>query len=141
MLGAHSALTARLPGLYVNAAVGRQWREVPGIAAALDKAGYLRPVVVVNLGTNGAVTSDFLDQLFDELTSKRVLLVNTRVDRPWEALVNRRLAETVRKHPNAVLVDWLAASDGHPEYFVADGVHLTTVGARAYAEAIARSVH
>jgi lysophospholipase L1-like esterase len=35
-----------------------------------------------------------------------------------------------------VLVDWYAASAGHPEYFW-DGLHLTPQGARAYADTIA----
>jgi lysophospholipase L1-like esterase len=35
------------------------------------------------------------------------------------------------------VVDWHGLSDGHPEYFVQDGVHLTSTGAQAYAEALA----
>ena len=141
MAGASSALKARMPGLYLNAAVGRQWSEAPGIADALDRAGYLRPVVVVNLGTNGVVTGGALDALFAELPARRVLLVNTCVDRPWADLVNQRLADAAAARANAVLVDWAGSCRGHPEYFVADGVHLTTSGARVYAEAIAAALH
>ena len=39
-------------------------------------------------------------------------------------------------HPNAVLLDWYAASDGHPEYFYDDGTHLRPDGAAAYAALI-----
>ncbi len=43
----------------------------------------------------------------------------------------------MRRYPNkAVLVDWYAASAGHPEYFW-DGIHLTPRGARAYTDLIA----
>jgi len=141
MLGSRFALAERMPGIYVNAAVSRQWYTAPEIANALDRAGYLRQTVVVHLGTNGAVTNGALDKLLDELgPARRVLLVNTRVDRPWEQLVNQRLAETVSSHANARLVDWYAASNGHPEYFVHDGVHLTKDGTHAYADLIAQSL-
>ncbi|MEY4418844.1 MAG: hypothetical protein RIR15_166, partial [Actinomycetota bacterium] len=36
----------------------------------------------------------------------------------------------------AQLVDWAAISDGHPEYFGPDGVHLVPAGVRAYVDAI-----
>ncbi len=138
MLGSRYALQQRMPGIYVNAAVSRQWYSAPSLVAALGAAGYLRPTVVVHLGTNGAVTDGGLDKLLAELgTARRVLLVNTRVDRPWEQLVNQRLSEAAASHPNVRLVDWYAASDGHPEYFVHDGVHLTTDGAHSYANLIA----
>jgi lysophospholipase L1-like esterase len=54
--------------------------------------------------------------------------------------VNDTLAAVVPKYPNAVLVDWKAASVNHPEYFVEDGVHLTAGGADAYADLIARNL-
>jgi hypothetical protein len=38
----------------------------------------------------------------------------------------------VRRNPNAVLIDWRTASSQHPEYFGPDGIHIGTVGARAY---------
>ena len=57
MLGSRFALQERMPGIYVNAAVSRQWSMAPSVATALANAGYLRPVVVIHLGTNGAVTN------------------------------------------------------------------------------------
>ncbi len=141
MLGSRFALQQRMPGIYVNAAVSRQWYSAPGIADALAKAGYIRHIVVVHLGTNGAVTNGALDKLLNEIGSGHlVLLVNTRVDRSWEQLVNQRLAEAASSHPNVRLVDWFAASNGHPEYFVHDGVHLTVDGAHTYANLIAQAL-
>ena len=46
------------------------------------------------------------------------------------------LAARVPAHPNAVLLDWYAASDGHPEYFYDDGTHLRPAGAAQYAALI-----
>jgi hypothetical protein len=65
------------------------------------------------------------------------VLVTTREPRSWQDLTNQRLGAAAVGRPNVALVDWHAASEGHPEYFVADGVHLTPVGAQAYAVALA----
>jgi lysophospholipase L1-like esterase len=34
------------------------------------------------------------------------------------------------------VVDWNAISEGHPEYFAPDGVHLVPAGVNAYVSAI-----
>ncbi len=67
----------------------------------------------------------------------KVVLVTTREPRSWQDLTNARLAAAAVGRPNVALVDWYHASEGHPEYFVADGVHLTPLGAQAYAVALA----
>ena len=36
----------------------------------------------------------------------------------------------------AILIDWNAISQGHPEFFAPDGVHLVPAGVRAYVGAI-----
>jgi hypothetical protein len=42
----------------------------------------------------------------------------------------------VPQYPNAVLVDWYAASTGRPELFVNDGIHLQHEGQRVYTDLI-----
>ncbi|MHB1802221.1 MAG: SGNH/GDSL hydrolase family protein, partial [Actinomycetes bacterium] len=60
--------------------------------------------------------------------------------RPWEQLNDRELAAWVPQYPNAVMVNWYRASGGHPEYFSSDGVHLTPVGAQAYARLVVATI-
>jgi hypothetical protein len=74
-----------------------------------------------------------LDMLRDR---ERVLVMNSRVPRRWMAANNRLLATLVPQYPNAVLVDWHSLSDGRPEFFVQDGVHLTGSGMRAFVGAV-----
>jgi hypothetical protein len=50
------------------------------------------------------------------------------------------LADGVTRYPNTVLVDWNAASAGHPEFFWDDGIHLRPAGAQAYAHLIAGQI-
>jgi lysophospholipase L1-like esterase len=70
----------------------------------------------------------------------RVIFVNVRVARAWEAPNNRVIAAGVARHPNAELVDWYSASAGRPELFVSDGVHLQPPGQRLYAAMIRERV-
>jgi len=67
---------------------------------------------------------------------RRVVFVNLKAPRDWEGPNNAVLAEGVKRYPNAVLVDWHAASVGRPEFFC-DGIHLQQQGAQAYAQLIA----
>ena len=72
--------------------------------------------------------------------NRRVLLVNAKVERPWQDLVNERLAAAADRHSNAVLVDWHGVSESHPDWFAPDGAHLRPAGARAYADLIRRNL-
>jgi len=90
----------------------------------------------VNAGVNGTFTDADLDELFELTSEQTVLLVNAKVDRPWEELVNGRLASAAGRHPTAVLVDWHSLGVEHEEWFTYDGSHLNPEGARAFAELI-----
>jgi peptidoglycan/LPS O-acetylase OafA/YrhL len=135
MLGAQRALVQFLGDrLQLDANVSRHMPEAIDVVRTLHAAGQLGDEVVLHLGTNGAVTDGQFDEMMQLLRGvRRVLVVNARVDRPWEQQVNDTLAAGVQRYPNAVLFDWHAAGDAHPELFVADGVHLTGDGARYYA--------
>ncbi len=138
LLGARSAVRSALPGITVNAEVGRQFNVMPWLVPQLSQAGALRPNVVIHLGTNGPPTEADLKKVLDSLTGvRRVVLVNTSVERSWQDTTNSRIAAAAAGRPNVVVGDWHAVSAGHPEYFVSDGVHLTKEGAAAYAATIA----
>jgi peptidoglycan/LPS O-acetylase OafA/YrhL len=138
MLGAAAALQARIPGIAVNSAIGRQFPAATALVQQLRLAHQLGQEVILHLGTNGPMTDGQFDALMSQLTGvQRVLVVNTRVDQPWQDLVNGRLAAGVRRWPNAVLVDWHAASAGHAGLFWSDGTHLRPAGAQFYANLLA----
>ena len=138
MLGAAAALQARVPGIVVNAVVGRQFPAATAVIQQLVAAHQLGQDVIIHLGTNGPMTDGQFDALMSVLRGvQRVLVVNTRVTQPWETLVNSRLAAGVKRWPNAVLVDWHAASAGHGGLFWSDGTHLRPAGAQFYANLLA----
>jgi peptidoglycan/LPS O-acetylase OafA/YrhL len=135
MLGAQRALQQFLGDrLQMDASVSRHTPEAIDVIRRLRDAGMLGDEFVLHLGTNGTLDDAQFEEIMQLLSGlKRVVVVNARVDRPWVPQVNETMAAGVRRHPNAVLFDWHAAANEHPEFFVADGVHLTGDGARYYA--------
>ncbi len=136
MLGASGALTSAMPGMRVDAKVGRQFDSVLNVVSWYAGEGLIPGPLVVHAGTNGTFTDGDLDRLMEIAGDRKVLLVNARVARPWQDLVNQRLAAAAQRHPNAVLVDWYSLASAHPEWFANDGAHLKATGAAAFAELI-----
>ena len=89
------------------------------------------------MGANGSFTEGQLEDTLEALGGvKNIILVNTRVPRPWETVVNEALAAAPESYPNVTLADWYSASSGCDDYFYPDGVHLNKKGAAAYGELI-----
>lgn len=141
MVGAEPALKKLLPGIVVNAQVGRQLNQVSNVVAQLRAQGDLGQRVVIELGTNGPFTADQLTDLLSSLGQvEQIVLVNTRVPRPWEEAVNQTLLQVAATYPHTTLVNWYSASSGHNAYFYSDGVHLNPTGIQAYASLIAKAI-
>ncbi|MGC7948751.1 acyltransferase family protein [Bacillus sp. II_CA] len=130
------------PDIRIDARIGRQLSKAIPVVEQLKNEGNLGNYVIIGLGTNGAFTTEQLVSLIKLIGNERkIIFINTRVPRPWESIVNERLKVTVTKYPNVTLVDWYAASAGKKDYFAPDGVHLTNVGAEAYAVLVAKAVN
>ena len=142
MLGAQNALRRFLGDrLQMDANVSRHFGEGLDIVRLLHDAGQLGDVVIVHLGTNGSIPQDQLDEMMRLLSGvPRVIVVNTKVDRPWEGPDNDAIAAAVPRYPNAVLFDWHAIASEHPEFLVQDGVHLSTAGQGYYSIVLASKI-
>jgi peptidoglycan/LPS O-acetylase OafA/YrhL len=141
MVGAADGLERRLGGdAVVDAAIGRQAGDYPGVIDNYRKLGILPDEVVVQMGNNGPVYASDIDDLENALRGvDGVYLLNVRVPRSWEGEVNDELSQAVDDWPNAKLLDWydIASSNGELTY---DGIHLTPDGDRAYSDLIAKAV-
>jgi hypothetical protein len=125
----------------IDAKIGRQVSAALNLLQERQTAGQLPSTVVLHVGNNGTFTAQQFDQIMAVLVSaRRVVFVNVKVTHRWEEPNNTVLTEGVQRYPNAVLVDWHAASADHPELFWSDGIHLRPEGARAYAALIAAAV-
>ncbi|MGF9908729.1 acyltransferase family protein [Brevibacillus porteri] len=141
MLDVVPHLEKLLPGIVVDAKIGRQMSQAPDVIAQLKAKGQLGNRVVIELGSNGAFSKGQLDKLLQSLDGvEQIILVNSRVPKPWEAVVNKMLAETAAAHPHVVLVDWYAASEGQSSYFYKDGVHPNKEGSQKYAALVASAI-
>ena len=141
MLGAARELQRTIGDIDVDAAVSRQASDTIALLSARRDAGQIGPVVVIHIGNNGTLTARQFDEIMQLLAgARRVVFLTVKVPRRWQDLNNAVLAEGVKRYPNAVLLDWHAASVGRPDLFYADGLHLRPEGARFYAELIAASI-
>ncbi|TDY42591.1 peptidoglycan-N-acetylmuramate O-acetyltransferase [Alicyclobacillus sacchari] len=141
MVDATPYLQKLLPGIVCDGMVGRQMYQAPEAVAQLKAKGELGDIVIIELGTNGPFSKSQLVSLLQSLGPvKRIILVNTRVPRPWQNVVNQTLAQVAQTFPHTELVDWYQASAGHSAYFYEDGVHLNPQGAAFYASLLAKAV-
>ncbi|HEX7095032.1 MAG TPA: acyltransferase family protein [Acidimicrobiales bacterium] len=142
MVGATPAMIERLPGIAIDAVIGRQLRDADEIASQLRDAGRLRPVVVVHLGNNGSATEGQLDRLMEALTGvQRVIVVTANAPRPWRDTVNDRFHDLATRYDNVRVLDWNAVVEGEDGLVGDDGVHLTPTGARRLADLVASAVN
>lgn len=139
-LGARATLEATLDDAVVYAQVGWQAADMLQLLQRIQAAGELRPKVLIHLGTNGYVTEQQLRKMLDLLRDReQVLFMNSRVPRRWMAANNELLKEIIPRYPNAALIDWEGASANKPEFFVTDGIHLSSAGKRAYVAGIVKA--
>jgi len=119
----------------INARVGRQATELLEVITN-DKQNMNASTIVLNLGNNNKLTEEQVAAIFEEIKDQpRIVVVNTAVPRAWRDDNNALIAQYAAMF-GAYLVDWAAVSNGHPEYFAPDGVHLVPAGVRAYVDAI-----
>lgn len=134
-------LKNRFSNVVIDGKIGRQMWDAPDLIGQLRKEGKLGSYVIIEMGTNGAFTKKQMHSLLSALAdSKQILLVNTRVPKPWEHVVNEALADAAAGNPRITLVDWYAASKGKTSYFIEDGVHLNKRGAEALTSLIEKSI-
>jgi peptidoglycan/LPS O-acetylase OafA/YrhL len=136
ILGIRNALSKIEPIIVVNARVGRQAPELlEEMTKDVEKA--LGATIVMNLGNNDLLNRDTVREIFTlAKSSRRVVVVNTAVPRPYRDENNRIIKEVAREYFNVRVVDWDSISQDHPEYFAPDGVHLVPTGVGAYVLAI-----
>jgi peptidoglycan/LPS O-acetylase OafA/YrhL len=136
ILGIHEKLASHYPIALINARVGRQIEELISVVKE-DQAQVPQSIVILDIGNNNHLTEESVRTLLDLLVNQpKIILVNTAVPRPWapdnDAIINRVIAN----YPKVSLVDWSKISQGHPEFFGPDGVHLVDAGSSAYVSAI-----
>ncbi len=141
MVASAAALDAALPGIYINAEIGRAMVDGLAVIQGLVASGQLRHYVVVGLGTNGPVSAAQIRQLRHLIGPDRdLILVNTFGPMPWESSVNAVLDAAARHMAHVSLADWHAAIAGHTGLLWPDGIHPQPSGAKVYARVVLAAI-
>jgi hypothetical protein len=136
ILGIRYALDQVAPIGLINARVGRQAGELITVLQH-DKIHMRNSPIVLDLGNNNRLTESEVATVFNEIKDQpQIIIVNTAVPRPWRDGNNALIAQYAQGNSAASVVDWRKISQGHPEYFGPDGVHLVPAGITAYVNAI-----
>jgi peptidoglycan/LPS O-acetylase OafA/YrhL len=142
ILGASHVLGRTIDGLQIDAAVGRQARDIVERIRELKAANQIAPRVILHLGTNGYVTEPQMRTILDALADRdEVVLINANAPRRWVDVNNELFRQLAATHPNVTVFDWHGASVEHPEYFVSDRVHLSTAGLKVFTSELRRIGH
>ena len=139
MLGALSSLYDTFPNGYFDAAVSRTDYEAAGILQGIKNRGILGNPIIINLGTNGQCGVTCQNTILQVVEERTVFWVNVTND--YDVHVNEGLNALASNHSNVTIIDWNQISNGHSEYFVADGIHLTGVGMTVYSQTIYDSIY
>lgn len=141
MIGAGPDMERLICDIEVDAAQSRAVHVAIGVLREQKAAGVLGETIIIHVGNNGIFYSGQFDEIMTVTAgARRVVFVNVKVPREYEGPNNAVIADGVKRHKNAVLVDWYAASAKRPELFWSDGMHLRPEGARLYAEMVAKAI-
>ncbi|MEJ6760546.1 MAG: acyltransferase family protein [Candidatus Planktophila sp.] len=141
ILGIRAALGQSHPISIMNARIGRQAPELLDVILH-DKAAAQNSRTVIDIGNNNALTRAQVEAIFEALKDQpQVVIVNTAVPRPWRDSNNSLISDIAAQYPRFSVVDWKTISEGHPEYFAPDGVHLVPTGVAVYVAQILQELN
>jgi peptidoglycan/LPS O-acetylase OafA/YrhL len=136
ILGIRNELSNRRQVGLINAHVGRQ---APELIAVLnkDKSRMVGAPVIVNMGNNNRLAEREVVSIFEAVKDQpQIIVINTAVPRSWKDENNSLIAQVAANYQNVKIVDWNQISEGHPEYFAPDGVHLVPTGISVFVDAV-----
>ena len=136
ILGIRAKLEKQVHISLINARVGRQAPELLAVMR-VDQSSVPESPVIFNLGNNNKLSEQTVIDIFEVIKNQpQIIVVNTAVPRPWRDENNQIIARVASRYPNVRLIDWQNISEGHPELFAPDGVHLSPTGSDAYVASV-----
>ncbi|WP_236121437.1 acyltransferase family protein [Cellulomonas palmilytica] len=143
--GAAPALFDAFPQISIDAKPIRKWLDAPEIVRKAKDAGGLRPVVVLNFGTNGGFKFDGSVEAFEETLDvigpdRQVLVLTVVGISYWVDDANAKLVELASSRPNVHVVDWHAYVAEHPGLLHSDKTHPNMKGIVEFADLLRESL-
>lgn len=142
MADASDSIQQVMPHAYVEAKVGRQGSDAPAVIKDLKSSGHLNKDVVLNLGTNGPMTTDTVNEIISTIgKGHQIYWVTAHVPtKAWEKTVNKQIKQAAKKHSNVHVVDWNQQSSQHDDWFAGDKVHMNENGNVQFTRMIVESI-
>jgi hypothetical protein len=143
MIDLEPYLQSDVKGIDFDAVVGQQWYSGISDVQQLRADGQLGAVVVIELGTNGPITTELFDQMMSELQGvSRVVFVTNYVPDAYQNANNAIIEAGASRYGNVAVANWYALASAHPGWLCPDGYHLSCggPGAQEVAALITRCV-
>lgn len=138
--GAQPGIQTVLPNAHIDGVVSRQFYTFQDVYAQ-DSANYDPSVVICALGTNGLIRDpQQVQDVINAVGGKPIYFVTVRVPLDLQDRNNQTIRDVCAQNDNAGVIDWNGASEGHSEYLVDDGTHLTQAGIDTYAALIRQAI-
>lgn len=138
--GAQPGIQAAPPNAYIDGMVSRQFYTFQDVYAQ-DSANYDPSVVICALGTNGLIRDpQQVQDVINAVGGKPIYFVTVRVPLELQDRNNQMIRDVCAQNDNAGVIDWNGSSEGHSEYLVDDGTHLTQAGIDTYAALIRQAI-
>ena len=139
LLGVVDEMLKVFPNGYFDGKVSRTIVGGKEVMQELKNQGKLSNVLVLALANNGDYIEKRNKDLMEFLGDREVYWVDAvGADDPK---FNEKFREFAKDYPNLHIIEWEKASQGHPEYFYADGIHLKGDGIKAYVNTVYNAIY
>lgn len=133
--GASKQIKKYLPDAWLDAKVSRQLSVGPDVYRDAVSEGWNGSAVIVELGGNSLIRDkSIVQKMIDAVGGKPMYFVTIRCPYPLQDANNQILRDYAAQNSNVGIIDWYGESEGHSEYLVDDGQHLTDDGCEAFAK-------
>lgn len=141
-----SVLLAAAPGLYKvfpnGYFDGKVSRTIVGgreLLTTLIDEGKVGDTIILALANNGDYITKRNKDLMNVVGDRQVFWINAVLADVPE--FNDQFKEFAKDYPNLHIIDWETASQGHPEYFYGDKIHIKGEGVTVYAQLVYDTIY
>ena len=129
----------RFPNGYFDGRVSRDLYAGEDILRNMKEEGTLSDLIILCLSTNGDYIESRNEELMNIVEGRQVFWVDAvNAD---DSEFNERFAAFAENYDNLHIVEWEKASEGHPEYFYYDNIHVMEDGVGVLANLIYDTVY
>ncbi|MCR4632632.1 MAG: acyltransferase [Erysipelotrichaceae bacterium] len=139
LINAADRLYELFPNGYFDGEVSRDLYAGKAILEEMKENGTLADTVLLCLSTNGDYIEARNEALMELMNGRQVFWIDAvGADDPE---FNERFARFAQNYDDLHIIEWEKTSQGHPEYFWYDGIHITDEGVKALTDLIYQSVY